>query len=131
MGIVGGFLTGPGGVLRRAGQTMPTYEYGCSKCGHQWEAFQSIKDDALKTCPNCGEDTAKRLVSGGAGFILKGGGWYSDLYASSKPSSSDSSSASSGSGDSSSSTSSDTSSSSSTSSDSSGSSSSSSSSSSD
>ena len=79
---------------------MPTYEYGCTNCGHQWEAFQSIKDDALKTCPNCGEDSAKRLVSGGAGFILKGGGWYSDLYASSKPGKSDSSSDGGGSGDS-------------------------------
>jgi len=79
---------------------MPTYEYGCTKCGHQWEAFQSIKDDALKTCPNCEEDTAKRMVSGGAGFILKGGGWYSDLYASAKPGKSDSSSDTGKSGDS-------------------------------
>jgi len=79
---------------------MPTYEYGCTNCGHQWEAFQSIKDDALKACPKCGDDTAKRLVSGGAGFILKGGGWYSDLYASSKPGKSDSSSDGGGSGDS-------------------------------
>ena len=65
---------------------MPTYEYVCDGCGHNWEAFQSIKDDPLKSCPECKKKKAKRVVSGGAGFILKGGGWYSDLYASSKSS---------------------------------------------
>ncbi|HEX2732227.1 MAG TPA: zinc ribbon domain-containing protein [Polyangiaceae bacterium] len=64
-----------------------TYEYICTGCGHQWEADQSIKDAPLKTCPNCNEQTAKRQVSGGTGFVLKGGGWYADLYGSSKPSS--------------------------------------------
>jgi putative FmdB family regulatory protein len=59
-----------------------TYEYVCEACGHQWEAEQSIKDSALKTCVSCGENKAKRLVSGGTGFLLKGGGWYADLYGS-------------------------------------------------
>jgi putative FmdB family regulatory protein len=59
-----------------------TYEYVCEACGHQWEAEQSIKDRPLKTCVSCGEDKAKRLVSGGTGFLLKGGGWYADLYGS-------------------------------------------------
>jgi putative FmdB family regulatory protein len=59
-----------------------TYEYLCTSCGHAWEAEQSISAAALKTCPNCQKDTAKRQVSGGAGFILKGGGWYADLYGS-------------------------------------------------
>ncbi len=63
---------------------MPTYEYLCGDCGHQWEAFQSIKDAALKVCARCGKETAERQVTGGGGFILKGGGWYSDLYGSSK-----------------------------------------------
>lgn len=63
---------------------MPTYEYVCEACGHHWDAFQSIKDDALKTCPSCEKDQARRVISGGMGFILKGGGWYSDLYASPK-----------------------------------------------
>lgn len=63
---------------------MPTYEYVCEGCGHQWEAFQSIKDDPLKKCPDCKKQKAKRQISAGTGFILKGGGWYSDLYASSK-----------------------------------------------
>jgi putative FmdB family regulatory protein len=59
-----------------------TYEYVCTACAHAWEAEQSINDAALKTCPNCHQETAKRQVSGGAGFILKGGGWYADLYGS-------------------------------------------------
>jgi|SRR3954471_22883827 putative FmdB family regulatory protein len=59
-----------------------TYEYACEACGHQWEAEQSIKDPALKTCVSCGKNKAKRLVSGGTGFLLKGGGWYADGYGS-------------------------------------------------
>lgn len=64
---------------------MPTYEYACDACGHAWEAFQSIKDDPLTKCPSCKKKKAKRQISAGTGFILKGGGWYSDLYASQKP----------------------------------------------
>ena len=60
-----------------------TYEYACTACGHGWEAEQSISAAPLTECPKCHQATAKRQVSGGAGFILKGGGWYSDLYASS------------------------------------------------
>ena len=59
-----------------------TYEYACEACGHQWEAEQSIKDPALKKCASCGKNKAKRLVSGGTGFLLKGGGWYADGYGS-------------------------------------------------
>jgi putative FmdB family regulatory protein len=62
-----------------------TYEYVCSSCGHEWEASQSIKDAPLKTCPKCKRKTAKRQVSGGTGFVLKGSGWYADLYSSAKP----------------------------------------------
>jgi putative FmdB family regulatory protein len=59
---------------------MPTYEYACSSCGYEWEQEQSIKADPLKDCPSCKAATAKRQISKGTGFILKGGGWYSDLY---------------------------------------------------
>jgi putative FmdB family regulatory protein len=62
-----------------------TYEYVCTNCGHSWEAEQSISSPPLKTCPSCHVDAAKRQVSGGAGFILKGGGWYADGYGSKKP----------------------------------------------
>src|SRR5687768_520168 len=59
-----------------------THEYACTGCGHVWEAEQSISAAPLTECPNCKQATAKRQVSGGAGFILKGGGWYADLYSS-------------------------------------------------
>ena len=62
-----------------------TYEYVCTACGNNWEAEQSISAAPLKECPACKRETAKRQVSGGAGFILKGGGWYADLYGSTKP----------------------------------------------
>ena len=69
---------------------MPTYEYACTSCGNEWEAEQSMKDAALTDCPKCAAHTAKRQISRGAGFILKGGGWYSDLYSSSGNKKSDS-----------------------------------------
>jgi putative FmdB family regulatory protein len=59
-----------------------TYEYVCTACGIEWEAEQSISEPPLKDCPNGHANTAKRQVSGGAGFILKGGGWYADGYGS-------------------------------------------------
>ncbi|AUX30157.1 MULTISPECIES: FmdB family zinc ribbon protein [Sorangium] len=61
---------------------MPTYEYACTSCAHEWEAEQSIKEAPLSECPSCHNATARRQISRGTGFILKGGGWYSDLYAS-------------------------------------------------
>ncbi|WP_437959061.1 zinc ribbon domain-containing protein [Sorangium sp. So ce119] len=61
---------------------MPTYEYACTSCAHEWEAEQSIKEAPLTECPSCHSATARRQISRGTGFILKGGGWYSDLYAS-------------------------------------------------
>lgn len=62
---------------------MPTYEYACSSCQHEWEFEQSIKDAPLTECPTCHQQTARRQISRGTGFILKGGGWYADLYSSS------------------------------------------------
>jgi putative FmdB family regulatory protein len=63
---------------------MPTYNYLCTECEHELEIFQSIKDKPIKICPECEKETLKRLISGGSGFLLKGGGWYSDLYSSTK-----------------------------------------------
>jgi putative FmdB family regulatory protein len=60
---------------------MPTYEYQCEKCGHEFEREQRITEDPIKTCPKCKAPKAKRLISA-TSFVLKGGGWYSDLYAS-------------------------------------------------
>jgi putative FmdB family regulatory protein len=67
---------------------MPTYEYGCEACGHEWEEVQRITEPPLEVCPSCGKSSAHRLISAGTNFILKGGGWYSDLYTSPKPSAS-------------------------------------------
>jgi putative FmdB family regulatory protein len=65
---------------------MPTYEYACSACGNEWEQTQRITEAPIDVCPVCGKSTAHRLISRGTNFILKGGGWYSDLYSSPKPS---------------------------------------------
>jgi putative FmdB family regulatory protein len=63
---------------------MPTYEYACRACAHQWEVVQRITEDPVQLCPACKRNEAHRLISRGTNFILKGGGWYSDLYASPK-----------------------------------------------
>jgi putative FmdB family regulatory protein len=61
---------------------MPTYEYLCKACEHEFEREQRISDPPVKTCPKCKAKQVKRLLSAPR-FHLKGGGWYSDLY--SKP----------------------------------------------
>ena len=58
---------------------MPTYDYSCDNCGHEFEREQRITEKPLRKCPKCGKDEARRMIGGG-GFILKGGGWESDLY---------------------------------------------------
>ena len=62
---------------------MPTYEYLCDKCEHEFEREQRISDAPVKTCPECRSRKVKKLISR-TSFVLKGGGWYSDLYSSSK-----------------------------------------------
>lgn len=62
---------------------MPTYEYQCEKCGHEFERDQRITDEPVKKCPSCRAARVKRLISA-TSFVLKGGGWYSDLYSSGK-----------------------------------------------
>ncbi len=63
---------------------MPTYDYGCKACGHEFEREQRISDKPVKKCPECGKLQARRLISK-TSFVLKGGGWYNDLYSSGKP----------------------------------------------
>ncbi len=60
---------------------MPIYEYACGKCGHEFEAEQRITEDPIKTCPECRSRKVKKLISQ-TSFVLKGSGWYSDLYSS-------------------------------------------------
>ena len=68
---------------------MPTYEYACAACGHEWEQTQRITEEPVEVCPVCAKPKAHRLISAGTNFILKGGGWYSDLYASPKAATAD------------------------------------------
>ena len=70
---------------------MPTYVYVCEKCGHQFEKFQSISAEPLSVCPKdvCqkkewAKGKVKRAISGGAGLIFKGSGFYITDYRSEK-----------------------------------------------
>jgi len=70
---------------------MPTYEYVCEKCGHQFEQIQSISAKALNTCPESacaqkrwGKGKVRRAISGGAGLLFKGSGFYITDYRSEK-----------------------------------------------
>ena len=60
---------------------MPTYDYRCESCGHEFEVFQSMKDDRLTDCPldDC-DGHVKRLLGTGAGIIFKGSGFYETDY---------------------------------------------------
>jgi len=60
---------------------MPTYEYQCRKCGHQFEEYQSIKAEPLVNCPREGcNGRVKRLISAGGGLLFKGSGFYITDY---------------------------------------------------
>ena len=59
---------------------MPTYDYRCEACRHEFDAFQSITDAALKKCPKCGKSKLRRLIGAGAGIIFKGSGFYETDY---------------------------------------------------
>src|SRR4051794_3898418 len=69
---------------------MPIYEYVCSQCGKLNDVLQKMNDPAPEKCEGCGaQGTLSRVVSR-TSFVLKGGGWYSDLYSSTKKGSNDS-----------------------------------------
>jgi putative FmdB family regulatory protein len=59
---------------------MPTYEYICDSCQHQFERFQSIKARPVRKCPKCGKLSVQRLIGAGAGIIFKGSGFYETDY---------------------------------------------------
>lgn len=63
---------------------MPTYEYACTSCGHQFEAFQSFSEDALTECPECKGEVQK--VYSNVGVVFKGSGFYKTDSRSAKPS---------------------------------------------
>jgi len=64
---------------------MPTYDYICDACSHEWELFQRITEDAIKKCPECKKKKAVRQFGTGAAIVFKGSGFYetdcrSDAY---------------------------------------------------
>ncbi len=61
--------------MKERGLPMPTYEYECTHCAHRFERFQSMKDEPVKRCPEC-RHKVRRILSGGAGFLFKGEGFY-------------------------------------------------------
>ncbi len=71
---------------------MPTYEYRCSECGHEFEEHQPITSNPLVKCPKCGRDSLRRVMGGGGGMIFKGGGFYQTDYKKSGEKKTDSSS---------------------------------------
>jgi len=59
---------------------MPTYDYRCDACDHEFEEFQSMLDKPLKKCPKCKKSKLRRLLGTGAGIIFKGSGFYQTDY---------------------------------------------------
>ncbi|MDE2509393.1 MAG: zinc ribbon domain-containing protein [Planctomycetota bacterium] len=59
---------------------MPTYDYVCDACGHEFEVFESIKADPQKICPKCEKASLRRKIGGGAAIIFKGSGFYQTDY---------------------------------------------------
>ena len=59
---------------------MPTYDYVCDACEHEFEEFQMMSAKPLKKCPECGKNKLRRLIGTGAGIIFKGSGFYETDY---------------------------------------------------
>ncbi|MEA1950777.1 MAG: zinc ribbon domain-containing protein [Planctomycetota bacterium] len=59
---------------------MPTYDYVCDACEHEFELFQSIKAEPETKCPECGKKKLRRLIGPGAAVIFKGSGFYQTDY---------------------------------------------------
>ena len=59
---------------------MPTYDYICDDCAHEFEAFESIKADPQTVCPSCGQPKLRRKIGPGAAVLFKGSGFYQTDY---------------------------------------------------
>jgi putative FmdB family regulatory protein len=59
---------------------MPTYQYECEACGHDFEELQGMTDPKLTKCPKCGKKKLARLIGSGSGMIFKGSGFYQTDY---------------------------------------------------
>lgn len=54
---------------------MPTYNYKCAACGHEFETQQSIHDDALTECPKCHKNELSKVITNASRPVFRGGGW--------------------------------------------------------
>jgi len=59
---------------------MPTYDYKCDACGHEFELFQQMSAPVKKKCPECSKLKLKRLIGTGSGVMFKGSGFYETDY---------------------------------------------------
>jgi len=59
---------------------MPTYDYVCDACDHEFELFQSITEPVKRKCPECGKPKLRRLIGTGAAVMFKGSGFYQTDY---------------------------------------------------
>jgi len=59
---------------------MPTYDYQCDACGHEFELFQGINDPVKRKCPECGKQKLRRLFGTGAAIVFRGSGFYQTDY---------------------------------------------------
>jgi putative FmdB family regulatory protein len=59
---------------------MPTYDYLCDACHHEFEQFESITAEPQKKCPKCKKNKLRRLFGAGGGLIFKGSGFYQTDY---------------------------------------------------
>ena len=59
---------------------MPTYDYRCNACGHEFELFQKMSDPIKRTCPACKKKQLERLIGTGAAVLFKGSGFYETDY---------------------------------------------------
>jgi putative FmdB family regulatory protein len=59
---------------------MPTYDYECGACGHEFELFQQITANPVRKCPKCGAIKVKRLIGSGGAILFKGSGFYTTDY---------------------------------------------------
>ncbi|MEL7472863.1 MAG: zinc ribbon domain-containing protein [Planctomycetota bacterium] len=59
---------------------MPTYDYRCNACDHEFELFQSMSAPHKRKCPECGKNKLERLIGTGAAVLFKGSGFYETDY---------------------------------------------------
>ncbi len=59
---------------------MPTYDYSCDACNHEFEVFEPITAQPQKKCPKCKKNKLRRLFGAGGGLIFKGSGFYQTDY---------------------------------------------------